>query len=132
MSRLYYDPPKKPKLQGGNAENESSSQSTKEYLEKVAKIIPAEIIAGYLAIVGLIPLIKNTALHQGFYYGAFLFCAILTPVYFSRQAEKGKPKTMHILLSTLSFIIWAYTVTGEKVIPNFFSARKTIAQFILK
>ncbi|MGO8127012.1 hypothetical protein ACC728_39950, partial [Rhizobium ruizarguesonis] len=77
---------------------DDKSSTTKDYIEKIVKIIPSEIIAGYLALIGLVPSIKNENSHQGFYYGIFVLCTILTPVYFNWQADKGKPKVVHIVL----------------------------------
>ena len=119
MSRLYYSPEN---FEGADDIKNVPNPSAKEYLEKVAKLIPAEIIATYLSIIGFVPLIKNASLHEGFYWGAFIFCAVLTPVYFYWQAEKDKPNLIHIILSSISFILWAYATIGDKIIPFYFDS----------
>lgn len=120
MSRLYYSPEK---FEGADDDKKNvSNPSAKEYLEKVAKLIPAEIIAAYLAIIGFVPLIKKASFHEGFYWGAFIFCALLTPVYFYWQAEKDNPNLTHIILSSISFIFWAYSTTGDKIVPAYFDS----------
>jgi hypothetical protein len=132
MSRLYYKPKNPTTVPAGattaNMPAPTPSRS-KEYLEKVAKIIPAEIIAGYLALIGFVNGIKNEDLHQDFYYGSFFLCLLLTPIYLYFQADKSKPKAIHIILSTISFIVWAYSISGEKVVPDFFDS--AIASMVL-
>lgn len=61
MSRLYYD---KPATSTGLMRGKGAA--TKEYLEKVAKLIPSEIVAGYMTIIGVVPsigIIPKTELH---------------------------------------------------------------------
>ena len=112
MSRLYYEASTTtPGLKNGD------SEGAKEYLEKVAKLIPGEIIAGYITLIGLVPSIKDNGLHTWFYGGIFLLCLFLTPYYLNKQAEKGKPKTVHLILSTIAFVLWAYAVSGGAVWP---------------
>lgn len=117
MGRLYYDSDGKARLQSGEGDTK-----TKEYFEKIAKLIPSEIIAAYMAIIGLIPLIKNNSLHEPFYYGTFLVLLILTPLYFIKVADKKKPKTIHVILSSLAFIVWAYCISGATIVPNYFDS----------
>ena len=110
MSRLFYEPvpTDRAKLAGRQDNN------TKKYLEKVSKIVPAEIVAGYVAMLELVSMIRNKDLHNKFYIGIFLLCAILTPLYTYYQAEKDKPYVMHIIMTTLSFCVWAFAVSGKQ------------------
>jgi hypothetical protein len=48
MARLYSDPMKDPRLTNGG----TSSNGFSDYLTKVATLIPGEIIAGYLMLLG--------------------------------------------------------------------------------
>jgi hypothetical protein len=124
MSRLYYDQ-STPRLQTGKVDKEAA---LKNYLEKVSKIIPGEVIAVYLALIGFVPLIKQSDFHQGFYYFALALGTIGTPVYIWFQAETNKPKKIHIILSAISFMVWAYQTTGDKIFHTYDQA---IASFIL-
>jgi hypothetical protein len=112
MSRLYYDKPTTNSRMMSGQED-----SYKEYGEKVAKLIPSEIIAFYLTAVGLVPLIRFEPAHPFFFGGIFFFCLIITPFYLNIQADKNKPKTIHIILSTFAFILWAYATSGQVVVP---------------
>jgi hypothetical protein len=107
MTRLYYE-------QGEDVMTLRGAQrkSTQQYLEKVAKLIPGEIIAGYVALIGFIPLVRTTGLHPWLYGASFVLCLILTPVYLNTQAEAGLPKRRHLILSSAAFVVWGYAVSG--------------------
>jgi hypothetical protein len=123
MSRLYYP---QPSTTGRLASGRSGYS---DFAEKVTKLIPSEIISGYLLLTGFVPLIRNLSLHFWFYTGIFLLCLILTPMYLNYLAESGKPKRIHLVVSSLAFIVWAYAVSGSAVIPNYHDA--AIASIIL-
>ena len=92
------------------------------YLEKIAKLIPSEIIAAYLAMIGFVPLIKIVGNRQVIVWGIFGLCLILTPLYLNRLADKGQPKINHLVLSTIAFIVWAYVTTGSTLVPDYYDA----------
>ena len=122
MSRLHYDQAPQvfsdrefnSPVPGGAAR---SGGSTNSFLEKVAKLVPSEIIAGYLAMMGFVPQIEGDAQSIAG-WGIYGLCQVLTPVYLNTQAEAGKPKLIHLLLSTIAFAIWAYVTTGDKLLPE--------------
>lgn len=138
MSRLHYDEPKIkeqdfreghavtpldgdpavpltpiPMQEGGNAQS---------YLEKVAKLVPSEVIAGYLAMVGFVPSIENEGVKPTVLWSIFGLCLILTPLYLNSQSEQGRPKNIHLIVSTIAFVVWAYATTGDKLLPAFYQA----------
>lgn len=113
MSRLYYeDPP----VSQFHVEQEPNEKKTRSYLEKVSSLVPAEIIAGYLAMVGFLDRIEGGVIveKQGVLIGIFVLCLILTPLYLNFQAEKNRPKIYHLILSSIAFMVWAYVTSGEK------------------
>jgi Na+-transporting NADH:ubiquinone oxidoreductase subunit NqrB len=97
------------------AASDSGANPTKEALERIAKYIPAEIIAAFTAINGgLLSLPANIQ------YWALLvnliICAVFTPIYFKLMATPTDPKNavrVQQLMSFIAFLIWAYSVTGE-------------------
>jgi len=114
MSRLYYEEfrdSNQPRAVSGKEE-----KNAKGYLEKVAKLIPSEIIAGYLAMFGFVPLIQKADTHTMVFWGVFILCQILTPIYLNNQAEESKPKRNHLILSSIAFAVWAYVVPDRKVL----------------
>jgi hypothetical protein len=118
MSRLYYESPLTRAAMAG------AGAPAKEYMEKIAKLIPAEIIAGYVTLVGLVPLIKAEWqwLYPWFYLVIFLLSLVLTPIYLYAQADAGKPKRVHLIISTIAFVIWAYAVSGGSVCPAYYDS----------
>lgn len=118
MTRLYYEYPDAVQV----SDLDGKESKLNRYLEKVAKLVPSEIIAGYLAMVGFVPQIGIPEIHQTIFYVIFFLCLVLTPVYLNRQSQKGKPKKIHLIVSTLAFIIWAYVTTGNTLIPDYYDA----------
>jgi hypothetical protein len=111
MARLYYESPtNKPKLVGGG------KQPRQEYLEKVAKLIPAEIVAAYTTVNGFVEAIKPPEWHWVLYIVVFILGVIGTFVYMRWQADKTKPHLPHVIVSTVAFVVWAYATAGEHLL----------------
>jgi hypothetical protein len=120
MSRLYYPPENKGALTKGG-EGEGGGFDAGEAGKKIAKLIPAEIITGYMGLIGVALNIRPD--WQLYAYAAFfLLCWVLTPFYLNQMAEPGKPKRNHLIVSSLAFPVWAYLVSGHQVIPDYFDA----------
>jgi hypothetical protein len=54
--------------------------SVKDYAEKVSKLIPADVVAAYLAVIGIVPAIKWVTAQPYFAWILFVFFTILTPI----------------------------------------------------
>ncbi len=86
------------------------------YPERVAKYVPAEIIAGYT------PLMALAAANGGekptevtLWLAGLVFLAgfIATPLYLWRVSGKvGKSKPIQIVIATIAFPLWAYVLGG--------------------
>ena len=128
MSRLFYDQPKISGSKGAGA----PTQKFKNYLDKVASLIPGEVIAGYLFLIGGASAIKNSIIQIICYWVAFAVGLILTPIYLNYVAEPGKPKRNHIIISSVGFVVWAYVTTGSTLSESFkVSYDPGLASFIL-
>ncbi len=114
MSRLYYEQPV------GASAAQGASGGAARFLEKVAKLVPSEIVAGYLVLVGLVPLVRIESSKPWLNAAVFLLCLVLTPVYLNRQAEPGKPKRTHLIVSTCAFVVWAYATSGALVVGHYY------------
>ncbi len=91
-------------------------KTTEEYLGKLLKLIPSEIIAAYMAIQGFIPEDKTK-------WGLTAIAVVLliiTPLYL-RFVQKVA-KTTQIFVSTISFVIWVYAIGGPFVLWNIHEA----------
>jgi hypothetical protein len=85
-----------------------------EYLGRLVKYIPAEIVAIYLAATGFVPAADES--RQTWLWIIFGACAVLTPIYFiiaTRDVkQKKKPLFIQVLLATVAFPVWVFAVGG--------------------
>ena len=109
MSRLVQAEPRGAKAFSGNA-----AKDIKDYLDRVARYVPAEILAAYLT---LLPIIIGTTktepqLRTGllavilFGLGLFIF------PYISLMAKAGEPKRKQMIVSTFAYLAWTYSIGG--------------------
>ena len=126
MGRIYFE-----KTENKLVEGDTKESPAKEYFQKVASLIPSEIIAAYLTIVGLIPLIGNKKIEFWFFYGSMGTCTLLTYWYMKKQTPKNPPytPTANYVLSVIAFIIWAYATTGDKAPGLYYNS--AIASIVL-
>jgi len=87
-------------------------KTNQEYLGRLLKLIPSEIIAAYVAIQGFIP--ANSA-KWGLTIVS-LVLLILTPIYL--KMAQNVEKNSQIFVSTLSFVVWVYSMGGPFVLWN--------------
>jgi hypothetical protein len=84
-------------------------------LARIVRIMPAEVVAAYLAIGNLIPAINVGHLIHAATWFSFVFFWLATPIilYLSGRTEQKRPSTAHYVLSTIAFPIWAYNVSAS-------------------
>jgi hypothetical protein len=103
------------KIKPGGSESlttKSTSGETQTYMEQVIKYIPAEIIGGYVAINGFLASMPERMLNTALWVN-FVFCAVLTVVYLYKQSGPEDATKTQLVISFISFIIWAYSITGD-------------------
>jgi hypothetical protein len=134
MNRLYYDAPKLRTAQP-EAVQGSQQQPVAEFLTKVATLVPSEIVAAYLTMLGLASTITDDKIRNYSCWAILLMCTFLTPLYLNKVATLGKPKLNHIIISTVAFLVWAYVTSGQQLTatitsdPNMYSS--ALASIIL-
>lgn len=80
------------------------------YLSRLLKYIPAEVVAVYLTLEGIVKASQAILPEQRFLWGIFLFCLVATPIYLY--------KVMHVwrrgqlIVSTLAFGVWVFAIGG--------------------
>jgi hypothetical protein len=77
-----------------------------DYKDKLLKLIPSEIVAAYMILQGIIP--EDSSRIGTLVVGIAL--TILTPVYLNRI--HNVKRTVQLVLTTISFIVWLYTLGG--------------------
>jgi len=67
---------------------------------------------------GFVPGVNPESWRAGFYWLAFVIGLVCTPLYMLWQSERGRPRASHIALSTGSFVVWAYALSGMHLLPG--------------
>ena len=106
------------------------------YAVRIAKYVPAEVIAFYLAADKLFVPVAATPVQGGadagtalvskfidahgsyFAAGIFLVALIATPLYILQQSEKNQPWGIHAVMSSVAFVIWSYATQGALFLGN--------------
>jgi len=80
------------------------------YFDRLFKYIPAEVVAGYIFVLGIVKQLTDATEIKTFQWLLyFIFCSI-TPLYLWR-VQKVRKLQQHII-SLLSFALWAFTLGG--------------------
>ena len=125
------DPANFMQTMSGSPDSSAASTDAGEFTQKIVKMVPTELVTAYTAAVGVISDVANEETRMIAYAVTFLVCLILTPIYLNQQAEAGKPKVVHIVLSTLAFPVWAYLVSGNQIIPEYYDGSLALLATIL-
>lgn len=91
---------------------QKKANKAEKYLERVAKYIPSEIVAAYVAALGVIAKWVDGGARENAYMAVFVLGLVATPLYLSRFGDSSKSKTMHLVISTIAFVVWAYSLGG--------------------
>jgi hypothetical protein len=95
------------------------------YKDRLIKYIPAESVALYtftdksvIAHYGIDSAGNPTLLPPDLWfsilpYGLFLLGLIGTPIYIYNQRLEGQPWHLHAVISSIAFLLWAYTLGGS-------------------
>jgi hypothetical protein len=84
-----------------------------DYLERIAKYVPVEIIAAYMAIRGFLPEHGKPGAVPAWVEVAIYASLIgLTPLYLLRVARGVPEKGRQIAIAMVSFIVWSYAIGG--------------------
>ena len=110
---IYYDPPVNPQ---GAAFAPKKEERTKDALGKIARLVPGPVLGAYGASLGTLPLFKVQEQH---WVGLALFILgmVGTAWIVGWQMGGNVVKRRHIGVYVLAFAVWAYSLTGEKVLP---------------
>lgn len=101
MSRLYHE----------QVSNSFRDLQPRQFLEKVIKIIPSEVIAGYMFLTSTLPVISSPMLKDSLKWIIFLVLIFVIPLYY-RSLAKGLPYLKHSMVSIIAFIVWSYSISG--------------------
>lgn len=96
-----------------------------DYKSKLLKLIPTEIIAAYMAVHGIfqgqVIQLGDADVTHLVGWSVFFVLLVLTPLYLTRiHHVRGK---MQLVLTTLSFVVWVYTLGGPFQMAGWYQAQ---------
>lgn len=89
------------------------------YFDRLFKYIPAELVAGYIFVLGVVKQLTEAGEIRVFQWSLFVVFCILTPLYLWR-IQKVKKLQQHII-SLLSFIVWVFALGGPFTLCNWYN-----------
>ncbi|MBN1197215.1 MAG: hypothetical protein JXA62_07395 [Candidatus Aminicenantes bacterium] len=98
-------------------------RTAQRYSDRLLKLIPSEIIAAWVAVQGIIPQDSGPWAITA----AAILLMVLTPLYLCRFQQVRRPG--QLAASTVSFIVWVYTLRGPFVFWGLY--RSWLASVIL-
>jgi hypothetical protein len=81
-----------------------------DYRSRLVKYIPAEVIAVYVTLAGILAADPDAPQRQALFWVVFIVLLLLTPVYLSRV--EGVKKNEQLVISTASFFVWVFAIGG--------------------
>jgi hypothetical protein len=87
----------------------------REWGERAAKYVPAEITAAYLAVYGFMKPIEESCKNAEVVWGMAGFtvlCWVLCPLYIRSLAAKDEPRRLHMSMAAIAFPIWVFAIGG--------------------
>lgn len=96
------------------AESQSTAKAD-DYLGRLLKYIPAELVGLYLAARGLVPVTQEDGV--GSLWVIALSSWILVPIYLYLTTKRKGERTLwwQVCLGTIAFPVWVFAVGGEPV-----------------
>ena len=95
---------------GSESKFPAGSVTQDGYFDRLFKYIPAELVAGYVFVLGVVKQLTNTGEIKVFQWSLFIVFCVLTPLYLWR-VQKVKKLQQHII-SLLSFVVWVFALGG--------------------
>jgi hypothetical protein len=89
------------------------------YFDRLFKYIPAELVAGYIFVLGVVKQLTNAGEIIIFQWSLFIVFCILTPLYL-RRVQKVLKLQQHII-SLLSFVVWVFALGGPFALCSWYN-----------
>lgn len=87
----------------------AASGQDDDYVSRVAKYIPGEVVAAYTALLGILANM-DVSVRDGFSIAAFAICVVANVVYLRVLAKQSHPFGRQAVVSTIAFGVWSYAV----------------------
>lgn len=90
------------------------------YFDRLFKYIPAELVAGYIFVLGVVKQLTNAGEIRVFQWALFVIFCTLTPLYLWR-VQKVQKIQQHII-SLLSFVVWVFALGGPFALSEWYNS----------
>jgi hypothetical protein len=114
----------------GNQEEVNQTSTVDDFLGRLVKYIPAEIVGLYVASRGVIPREASASP----YWAVAALSWIFVPIYmwFATSRQGQSPLKVQILLATLAFPIWVFAIGGLPVEDlHWYQGHQYVASIVL-
>jgi hypothetical protein len=120
-----------PKVRPKGVEGATAPTTKDDYLARLVKYIPSEIVGLYIAAAGFVPQVDNRP--EPAVWWVFAACAVLTPLYLAfvtkdPTQQKG-PLWVQVVLGTIAFPVWVFALGGPFVLLGWY--KPYIASLVL-
>lgn len=107
-----------------HTENKTAGQhslqiSPDTYTDRLFKYIPAELVAGYIFVLGMMEKLTEAGETRALQWSLFAVFLILTPLYLWR-VQKVQKISQHII-SAFSFVVWVFALGGPFALCNWYN-----------
>jgi hypothetical protein len=89
------------------------------YFDRLFKYIPAELVAGYIFVLGVVKQLTDAGEIRVFQWSLFAIFCILTPLYLWRVQKVHKIQ-QHVI-SILSFVVWVFALGGPFALSGWYN-----------
>lgn len=102
-----------PLLDGASAVQATAAPAPDDYLARLLKLIPAEVVTVFVTVDGVIRS-GGSQVSVYAYWGIFALLTVLTYFYILRttRVESLKGRHSQALISALSFVVWVFAIGG--------------------
>ena len=106
--------------QSGSESKLPAGTATRDgYFDRLFKYIPAELVAGYIFVLGVVKQLTDAGEIRIFQWLLFIVFCILTPLYLWR-VQKVLKVQQHII-SLLSFVVWVFALGGPFALSEWYN-----------
>lgn len=102
-----------------SASSASRITSRDGYFDRLFKYIPAELVAGYIFVLGTVKQLTDAEEAKLVHWLIFAVFAILTPLYLYRVQKVVKAG--QLIISTISFAVWVFALGGPFALTDWYN-----------
>lgn len=96
-----------------DTESDGGAGGLADYIDRLLRLIPSEVVGLYLVGSGVIP-DEQAGAHVA--WSIFCFFAVIASRYFGTRSSKDPtPQWPTIVISSISFVVWLYAIGGPFV-----------------